>query len=81
MEEEFDENLPDLTAAPSDELRGLLEELVVEERRISYRRRIIQGRIDTIRSELVRRGASSLAPEDLADAILRRVDFREEDSF
>lgn|GEM_PF-6355378 len=81
MEEEFDEQLPDLTAAPSDELKELLGDLVEEERRISYRRRIIQGRIDAIRAELVRRGAAALTPEELAEVMLRERGFREEDAF
>jgi len=81
LEEEFDEQLPDLTAAPSDELKELLGDLVEEERRISYRRRIIQGRIDAIRAELVRRGAAALTPEELAEVMLRERGFREEDAF
>ncbi|MBX6764798.1 MAG: hypothetical protein K6T51_06040 [Rubrobacteraceae bacterium] len=81
MEEEFDEQLPDLTSAPSDELKELLGDLVEEERRISYRRRIIQGRIDAIRAELVRRGAAALTPEELAEVMLRERGFREEDAF
>ncbi len=37
-----------------------------EERAVSYRRRVLQGRIDLIRAELVRRGGATLSPEELA---------------
>lgn len=70
MSEEFGEGLPDLTSAPEGELRSLLQELVGEERRVSYRRRILQGRIDLIRAELVRRGDAALSPEELAKVLM-----------
>lgn len=60
----------DLTSLPENELRGILEALAVEEQQISYRRRILQGRIDLIRSEIVRRGGSSVSPEELARALM-----------
>ena len=54
--EGFDwEGAEDLTALSEEELRGRLEELVEEEQSISYRRRVLQGRIDLIRAELVGR--------------------------
>ena len=61
---------PDLTAISEEELRVRLEELSKEERAISYRRRVIQGRIDLIRVELVRRDSVSLSPEELARVLL-----------
>ena len=61
---------PDLTAISVEELRVRLEELAKEERAISYRRRVIQGRIDLIRAELVRRGGVSLSSEELARILL-----------
>ncbi len=64
------EGEPDLTSISEDELRVSLQELAVEEREISYRRRVIQGRIDLIRSELVRRGGVALSPEELARVLL-----------
>jgi hypothetical protein len=71
--EEFDwESTSDLTAVSETELKGLLGRLAEEEREISYRRRVIQGRIDLIRSELVRRGALSLSPEELARVLMGR---------
>ena len=69
--EGFDwEGAEDLTALSEEELRGRLEELVAEERSISYRRRVVQGRIDIIRAELVGRGAAALGPEALARVLL-----------
>ncbi len=61
---------PDLTSISEGELRARLEELSEEERTISYRRRVIQGRIDLIRAELVRRGEAALSPEELARILL-----------
>jgi hypothetical protein len=69
--EGFDwEGTEDLTALSEEELRGRLEELVEEERSISYRRRILQGRIDLIRAELAGRGAAALGAEALARVLL-----------
>jgi hypothetical protein len=51
----------------------MLETLTEEEKAVSYRRRILQGRIDLIRAELVGRGVATLAPEDLARVYLARV--------
>jgi hypothetical protein len=39
----------------NDTLRGLLDELYAEEQRVSYRRRVLHGKIDILRAELVRR--------------------------
>jgi hypothetical protein len=61
---------PDLTSISKEDLRARLEELSEEERSISYRRRVIQGRIDLIRAELVRRGGAALPPEELARVLL-----------
>src|SRR4051812_38578627 len=66
------EEEPDLTSVSEEELRVRLKELAEEERAISYRRRVIQGRIDLIRAELVRRGGVALSPEELARVLLGR---------
>lgn len=47
--------LLDLGAKSNEELRGLLEELSAEEQDVSYRRRVLHGKIDILRAELVRR--------------------------
>jgi hypothetical protein len=60
----------DITALSEENLRGRLEALSEEERAVSYRRRVLQGRIDLIRAELVERGVAALSPEDLARVLL-----------
>jgi hypothetical protein len=64
------ENAEDVTALSEEDLRDRLEDLSEEERAVSYRRRILQGRIDLIRAELVERGAVALSPKDLARELL-----------
>lgn len=51
----IDERLIDLASKSNEELRGLLDELYAEEQRVSYRRRVLHGKIDILRAELVRR--------------------------
>lgn len=60
----------DLTVLSDAELKRLLEEFVEEERRVSYRRRVLQGRIDVIRAELVGRDRVTVSPEELARVLL-----------
>jgi len=60
----------DLTSLSEDDLRAELGRFVAEEREISYRRRVLQGRIDLIRSELVRRGSFGLSHEDLVRVLM-----------
>lgn len=64
------EDAEDITALSEEDLRETLEALSEEERTISYRRRILQGRIDLIRAELLQRGALALGPEELARVLL-----------
>lgn len=66
------EGQDDVTSLSEEGLRDQLESLSVQEREISYRRRILQGRIDLIRSELVRRGKAVLSPEELARVLMDR---------
>jgi hypothetical protein len=62
----------DITVLSGDELRERLRALIGEERALSYRRLVLQGRIDLIRAELAGRGQGlpALAPEDLARVLL-----------
>lgn len=62
----------DLTAVTREDLESMLGDLVRQERDISYQRRVLQGRIDLIRAELVRRGEASLSPEELARVLMDR---------
>jgi hypothetical protein len=50
-----DDALLDLEHKSNEELRELLDDLYEEEQRVSYRRRVLHGKIDILRSELVRR--------------------------
>jgi len=49
------EPLPDLRSMSDEELKKLKDELEAEEREVSYRRRILHGKIDILRAELVAR--------------------------
>jgi hypothetical protein len=49
------EPLPDLGSLSDEELKKLKDELEAEERDVSYRRRILHGKIDILRAELVSR--------------------------
>jgi hypothetical protein len=50
-----DDRLLNLHERPVEELRALLDELYADEQRVSYRRRVLHGKIDILRAELVRR--------------------------
>ncbi len=45
------EPLPDLATLSDEELRHLLDTLMHEENEVSYRRRILHGKIDILRAE------------------------------
>ena len=49
------EALPDLASLSDEELRSLIHDLVEDEREVSYRRRLLHGKIDILRAELVAR--------------------------
>ena len=65
------EPLPDLATLSDENLKGLIDELTREEQEVSYRRRILHGKIDILRAELVARlqktgGQSVLDQVDVA---------------
>ena len=64
------EGAEDITALSGEELTERLRRLVEEERAVSYRGRVLQGRIDLIRPELVQRGALVRSPEELVRALM-----------
>jgi hypothetical protein len=49
------ETFPDLGALTDQELKELIQQLTEEEQELSYRRRILHGKIDILRAELVNR--------------------------
>ena len=63
------EALPDLAGLSDSELKDLIRELEAEENEISYRRRLMHGKLDILRAELVARlqkkGEGELGQVDL----------------
>ena len=63
------EALPDLAGLSDSELKGLIHELEAEENEISYQRRLLHGKLDILRAELVARlqkkGESELGQVDI----------------
>jgi anti-sigma-K factor RsiG len=77
------DNFPDLGSMTDNELKGLIKELTEEEMEISYKRRLLHGKIDILRAELVNRlreqhkgGEAAITGEDvqrLSDILANRV--------
>ena len=51
----IDETFPELGSLSEAELKELIERLTAEEHEISFRRRVLHGKIDILRAELVNR--------------------------
>jgi hypothetical protein len=51
----MDETFPDLGSLSDQELKDVIQQLTEEELEVSYRRRILHGKIDILRAELVNR--------------------------
>jgi hypothetical protein len=49
------EPLPDLATLSDPDLKELIDQLQREEQEVSYRRRLLHGKIDILRAELVAR--------------------------
>ena len=49
------EPLPDLGSLSDDDLKKLIKDLTQQENEISYQRRLLHGKIDILRAELVAR--------------------------
>ncbi len=49
------EPLPDLATLSDDDLKQLIDDLTAQEQEISYQRRLLHGKIDILRAELVAR--------------------------
>jgi hypothetical protein len=68
----MEDTFPDLGSLEDEELKQLIEELTAEENEISYKRRVLHGKIDILRAELVNRlrqkresGASLISGDDV----------------
>jgi hypothetical protein len=51
----MEETFPDLVEMNDEDLKELIDTLTEEERAVSYRRRLLHGKIDILRAELVNR--------------------------
>jgi hypothetical protein len=76
VEERHEQPLPDLATLSDEDLKALIEELTVEENEVSYRRRLLQGRIDILRAERTARlkgkGVSDVDVDRLTDILSSR---------
>lgn len=70
------EPLPDLASLSDDDLKSLIDELEREENEVSYRRRLLQGRIDILRAERTARlkgkGVGDVDVDRLTDILAAR---------
>jgi hypothetical protein len=70
------EPLPDLATLSDDDLKSLIERLEAEENEVSFRRRMLQGRIDILRAERTARlkgaGVTDVDVEKLTDILSAR---------
>lgn len=70
------EPLPDLATLSDDDLKSLIDELEREENEVSYRRRLLQGRIDILRAERTARlkgkGVADVDVDKLTDILSAR---------
>jgi hypothetical protein len=77
------DTFPDLGSMTDSELKEVIRELTEEEMEISYKRRLLHGKIDILRAELVSRlreqhkdGEASISGEDvkrLTDILANRT--------
>jgi hypothetical protein len=51
----MEDTFPDLGSLSDKELKDLIDDLTQEENEISYKRRVLHGKIDILRAELVNR--------------------------
>jgi hypothetical protein len=65
--------MPDLASLSDADLKRLIEELEQEENEVSQRRRVLHGRIDMLRAELVERLKQSEGRSVLADVDIERL--------
>lgn len=79
------ENLPELSSLSDKELKALISDLCSQEQELSFQRRILHGKIDILRAELVQRlshkrssGESLISSDDvsrLSEILSRREPF------
>lgn len=79
------ESLPELASLSDKELKALIRDLCTQEQELSFQRRILHGKIDILRAELVQRlsrkrdsGESLISDDDvsrLSEILSRREPF------
>jgi hypothetical protein len=69
----MEDTFPDLGSLSDRELKELIDNLTTEENEISYKRRVLHGKIDILRAELVNRlrqkreqGGSLISGDDVS---------------
>jgi hypothetical protein len=69
----MEDTFPDLGSLSDKELKELIDDLTTEENEISYKRRVLHGKIDILRAELVNRlrqkreqGGSLISGDDVS---------------
>jgi hypothetical protein len=85
----LEDTFPDVSSMSDKELKDLIDQLTDEEREVSYRRRLLHGKIDILRAELVNRlrarreaGDVLITGKDvqqLTDILLGKVPAQEEE--
>jgi hypothetical protein len=70
----MDETFPDLGSLSDAELKDVIRQLTEEETEISYQRRILHGKIDILRAELVNRLRNK---HDGGDALITGADVQQ----
>ena len=86
---EVEDTFPDVGSMSDEELKALIDQLKDEERDVSYKRRLLHGKIDLLRAELVNRLRSKHEAGDalisggdvqtLTDILLGKVEHPDEE--
>lgn len=67
----MDETFPDIGAMTDEELKEMIDQLTTQEQQVSYERRMLHGKIDILRAELVSRLRSN---RESGDALITGAD-------
>ncbi len=67
----MDETFPDIGAMSDEELKEMIDQLTKDEQKVSYDRRMLHGKIDILRAELVSRLRSN---RESGDALISGAD-------
>jgi bifunctional ADP-heptose synthase (sugar kinase/adenylyltransferase) len=67
----MEETFPDIGAMSDEELKATIDELTAQEQKVSYERRMLHGKIDILRAELVNRLRTS---RESGDALISGAD-------